>query len=194
MISVVIATHNSERQLVPTLTALVPGALAGFVREVIVADGGSSDGTATVADVAGCPFVVPLEPPGARLSASARSARAPWLLFLQPGTVPDAIWLEETSRFVEETEFGERAQARAAVFRPAAHVNSRRPLMVEALALFAAALGALPRPGQGLIISKRFYDRLGGHRIDRADAEQDLLARIGRRRLVMLRSGVSRIS
>ena len=41
MISVVIATHELERALVHTLAALVPGALAGVVREVIVADAGS---------------------------------------------------------------------------------------------------------------------------------------------------------
>ena len=31
MISVVIATHESERLLVPTLAALVPGAMTGLV-------------------------------------------------------------------------------------------------------------------------------------------------------------------
>ena len=41
VLSVVIATHDSERPLLPTLAALVPGAAAGTVREVIVADAGS---------------------------------------------------------------------------------------------------------------------------------------------------------
>ena len=58
MISVIIATNESEQLLVPTLAALVPGAMAGIVREVIVADAGSRDGTAAVADVAGCRCVV----------------------------------------------------------------------------------------------------------------------------------------
>ena len=58
MLSAIIATHESERALVPTLAALVPGAMAGLVREVIVADGGSRDATAEVADVAGCRFMV----------------------------------------------------------------------------------------------------------------------------------------
>ena len=58
MISVIIATNESERPLLPTLAALVPGAMAGIVSEVIVADAGSHDGTAAVADVAGCRFVV----------------------------------------------------------------------------------------------------------------------------------------
>ncbi len=58
MISVVIPTHESERALANTLAALVPGAIDGVLREVIVADAGSRDGTAKVADVAGCRFMV----------------------------------------------------------------------------------------------------------------------------------------
>src|SRR4051812_18305540 len=111
MISVVIATHESEQLLVPTLAALVPGALSGVLREVIVTDGSSSDATATVADVAGCNFVVSKDPPGARLKAAAASARSPWLLFLRPGTVPDSIWIDETSRFIQEAELGGDVEA-----------------------------------------------------------------------------------
>src|SRR5262245_47764998 len=102
MLSVVIATHDSERQLVPTLAALVSGALTGLVREVIITDGGSSDATAAVADVAGCQFVAGSGSVGARLAASARTARSSWLMFLQPGTVPDTIWVDEASRFVQD--------------------------------------------------------------------------------------------
>jgi hypothetical protein len=55
----------------------------------------------------------------------------------------------------------------------------------------AAALGARPHPDQGLLISEAFYEALGGHRAHSADAETDLLRRIRRRRIVLLRSGVT---
>ena len=54
MLSVVIATQDSERALLPTLAALVAGAAAGLVREVIVADASSRDATVAIADEAGC--------------------------------------------------------------------------------------------------------------------------------------------
>jgi len=191
MISVVIATHDSERPLVPTLAALVPAAMAGVVREVIVADGGSHDGTAKVADVAGCRFVVSPEASlGARLKASAACARAPWLLFLKPGSVPDATWTDEANRFMQDVELGSNEGSVAAVFRRAAAMGSRRPVFVEALALLAAAVGARPSADQGLLISKHLYQRLGGHHADIADPEADLLHRLGRRRIVLLRCGV----
>src|SRR4249919_1741308 len=67
MLSVVIPTRNSERALVPTLAMLVPGVMASAVREVIIADGGSSDETREVADFAGCALIASDAPLAQRL-------------------------------------------------------------------------------------------------------------------------------
>jgi glycosyl transferase family 2 len=191
MISVIIATDESEQILAPTLAALVPGAMAGIVSEVIIADAGSQDGTIRIADAAGCRVVASSGPSGARLKNAAASARAPWLLFLRPGCMPDVTWVDETNRFALDAERRHHAQALAAVFRRARAGGSPGSLVTEAFGLVAAALGARPHPDQGLLISEAFYDALGGHSTDSADAEADLLRRIGRRRTVMLRSGVT---
>jgi glycosyltransferase involved in cell wall biosynthesis len=190
MLSVVIATENAERFLVPTLAALVPGATAGIVREVIVADAGSSDATAMIADAAGCRIDVMRTPLGQRLRQGAASARAAWLLFLRPGAVPDWTWTEETRRFVEQAELSRRAEARAAAFRRTGEAETFGSAVAEGLGLIAAALGARPRPQQGLLISKTLYERIGGHRGEDADPEDKLLRRLGRRRIVMLRSRI----
>jgi glycosyltransferase involved in cell wall biosynthesis len=179
MLSVVVPTLNEERLLVPTLAALVSGATGGLISEVLLADGGSRDDTAVVGDVTGC-NVLRLEGSlGARIRAAVAAARAPWLLFLRPGVILDPPWVGDASRFIEST----RGSERAAVFRRGASAPS--PLR-EALAQMMAALGALPAPDQGLLISRRFYDALGGHRSDDADAEADLIRRIGRRRIARL--------
>ena len=78
MISVIIATKDSERALVSTLGALVPGAAAGAVREVIVADAGSSDQTIDAADFAGCRILVLQTSLASRLRAAAKITRASW--------------------------------------------------------------------------------------------------------------------
>ena len=184
MLSVIIATLDSEAPLVATLAALVPGAMEGLVSEVIVADGGSRDGTATVADVAGCNFAVIEGPLGRRLKTAAATARAPWLLFLRPGTIPDAAWTGEVRRFVERPP----PDAPAAVFRRG---GAAQPALKEILSLLAAALGALPRAEQGLLIAHPLYDELGGHSDDAADPETDLVRRIGRRRIATLATGVT---
>ena len=53
MITVVIPTLNAEAGLPATLTALVPAAVDGLVREVIVVDGGSTDFTCRIAEEMG---------------------------------------------------------------------------------------------------------------------------------------------
>ena len=175
MLSAIIATHDSERALVPTLAALVPGATAGLITEVIVADAGSRDATAEVADYAGCRFIVASGPLGARLRTAAVTARAPWLMFLRAGTVPEPGWMNETERFIAGAD-----TEQAAVFR------KRRPLRPQigelGSFLFAHLWGTR---GEGLIVAKAFYEQLGGHR-DHAEAEAALLRRIGRRRLIVL--------
>ena len=181
MLSVIIPTQDSERALVSTLAALVPAAMEGFIAEVVIADAGSRDETAAVADVAGCKFRLLEGPLGARLKTAAASARAPWLLFLRPGTVLDAAWVGETRRFIERPS----AKSCAATFRRGA---PGEPALREALRLLAVALGAMPRPEQGLIIFKRFYEDIGGHAENVADPEADLIGRIGRRRLARLAS------
>jgi hypothetical protein len=194
VLSVVIATDDSERPLVATLAALVPGASAGTIREVIVADGGSRDQTRDVADIAGCRILVmPAAPLAARLKAAAAIARAPWLMFLRPGVVPDTMWIGEVTRFTAEAELSGDADTRVAVFRPTP-ADTLRPALVEAAALIRVALRARPRPEQGLIISRRHYDRLGGHRGGQQAPEDDLMRRIGRRRIAVLRSGAMAVA
>jgi hypothetical protein len=186
MLSVIIATSESERPLVRTLAVLVPGAAAGLVREVIVADGGSADGSAEVADFAGCRLMVSNDGPGRRLKAAAAAARASWLLFLKPGTVLDATWIDDVMRFLHDDRSGDTR--RAAVFRPLASAASAHGMLIEALLLFRAALGFRPSGTQGLLIGKQHYEDIGGHR-DHADPDTDLLRRIGRRAVITLRSG-----
>jgi hypothetical protein len=186
MLSVVIATNESEQALMHTLAPLVAGALAGVVREVIVADAGSKDATADVADVAGCHFVVTPGSLGTRLAKGAAIARAPWLMFLQPGCIPDTTWVDEVEAFVRANAPG--SDSPAAVFR-------RRPggrsTLAEALALLASAFGAAPKPSQGLVIAKSLYQSIGGHNADAADTESDLLRRLGRRRTMVLTCGMA---
>jgi glycosyltransferase involved in cell wall biosynthesis len=177
MLSVIIPTHNSERPLVPTLAALVPGATDGLIVEVLLADGGSQDETAAVADVAGCDFRVIEGGLGHRLKSAAEAARGSWLLFLRPGIVLDTPWTSEVGRFVQHPIL------QAAVFRRGTPSQSA---LREFLLLLGSAMGALPRPEQGLLISKEFYQALGGHSERSSDPDYQLMRRIGRSRSARL--------
>lgn len=187
MLSAIIATHNSERALVPTLAALVPGATAGLLGEAIVADAGSTDATAEVADIAGCRFIVSGDPLGARLKAAVQTTKTPWLMFLRAGCVPEPGWITAADRFMETIDRLD-VPMRAAVFRPPGAGDMLHPRLSEIATLLRVMFGGGARPEQGLLIARRFYDELGGH-AGGADAETALLRAIGRRRVAMLPIG-----
>ena len=181
MLTVIIPTRESERALVQTLAPLVAGATAGLITEVIVADAGSADATAEVADLAGCRYMAGQGTVGTRLKSAAQTARAPWLLFLRPGTVPEPGWIEAVESFIGSG----RETAQAAIFRLRADEFAEPGLAAALRALRAALFGAAPEPVQGLLIARRLYDSLGGHGTG-ADAEAALFKRLGRRRLALL--------
>jgi hypothetical protein len=193
MLSAIIATSESERALVPTLAALVPGAAVGLVAEVVIADAGSRDATSDVADVAGCRFMSSNQALGVRLKAAAATVRSPWLLFLRAGAVPQPGWIDAAGHFMQATDQIEGA-ARAAVFRPPMAADHLRPGLAEIIALLRSALQRRPGPDQGLLIARRFYEAVGGHPAAAADPEAALLHRLGRRRTVMLPTAIAFIS
>ncbi len=185
MLSVIIATEGAERPTVATLAALVPGAAAGVVCEVLLVDRVGTGSIERVADVAGCRFLVFEGSRAARLAAGARQARSPWLMFLHAGAVLDSGWIEETTHFTQRVS--DSGRPRAAVFRYA-----RSPYADTGLGdslKFVARMIAGPWADQGLLIARDHYERLGGHP-DARRAEVKLLRRLGRSSLTLLRSRI----
>jgi hypothetical protein len=109
-------------------------------------------------------------------------------MFLRAGVVPEPGWMQATERFMQAAEAAGRP--RAAVFRPAGVADLMRPGLRELLALLRVALGAAPKPEQGLLIARRFYETLGGHN-GTEDADDALLRKLGRRRIAMLAAGTN---
>src|SRR6266850_1333369 len=78
MLSVIIPTEGVEQPAVATLAALVPGAAAGVIREVLLVDRAANGVIERVADVAGCGFLRFEGTRAAALAAGARAARSPY--------------------------------------------------------------------------------------------------------------------
>ena len=148
MLSAIIATHELERALVPTLAALVPGAAAGLIGEVVIADAGSRDATAEVAEIAGCRFISSSDPLGVRLNAAATSTRSPWLMFLRAGAVPQPGWIDAADHFMQSTDVLGGA-ARAAVFRPPGACRPFAPNPRRGLRFAPKCLGKRSRARSG---------------------------------------------
>jgi rSAM/selenodomain-associated transferase 2 len=187
MISVIIPTLNAEAFLAQTLAALVPAAVDGLVKEVIVIDGGSSDATARIADEAGATFLARSGGRGYQLMSGAHMARFPWLLFLHADTVLEGGWEREAAAFMEAIDRGKRSPA-AAAFRFALDDAGFRPRLLERMVALRCALLRLPYGDQGLLIGKPLYGEVGGYGSHPLMEDVDLVLRLGRRRLAMLRA------
>jgi len=186
MLSVVIATEGLEQTVVATLAALVPGAAAGVVREVLLVDRSGTGVIERVADVAGCRFLRFEGTHAAALAAGARQARSSWLMFLHAGAVLDSGWIDETAQFIQRVSIS--GQPRAGIFRYA-----RSPYTESRLRdgfRFIARMIAGPSAEQGLLIAKDHYERLGGYVPDARRSEARLLRQLGRSSRILLRSRI----
>ena len=184
MISVVIPTHNDQESLTRCFDSLIGATVHGVVREVIVADRGSSDDTLMIADAAGAHVVQSGKARADQLAAGAKAARAEWILFLNPETALDPGWDVEAEAFMERATLD---RPRAAAFRFGLDDFEAVSRRTETMVALRCWLFKLPYGDQGLLIPKRMYNKLGGHR-DVAMEDVDLVRRIGARRLVMLRA------
>lgn len=185
MISVVIPTLNAERTLPEALAALVPAAVDGVVREVVVVDGGSSDHTRKVADISGAEFLLSKPGRGQQLAHGARAAKGGWLLFLHADTVLEEDWHREAASFIQAVESGD-IEPSAAAFRFRLDDKGLRPRLLEAVVRARCSLLRLPYGDQGLLISRKLYMEVGGFRDLPIMEDVDLVRRIGRRRTTLL--------
>lgn len=187
MISVIIPTRDAENSLPPTLAALIPAAVDGFVREVIVVDGKSSDRTLVVAENAGVDIVETSPGRGCQLRAGAKRARFPWLLFLHADTELAPGWDAVAANFIAEVDTG-RIRPAAGAFRYRLLDDGWKPRLLEAAVSLRCSLLRIPYGDQGLLIPRTLYDEVGGYSDQPLMEDVDLIRRLGRSRVRMLRA------
>lgn len=181
MICVVIPTLNAQDYLPACLSALVPAAVEGLVKKVVVADGGSDDKTLQIADAAGADIVSSPMGRGIQLAKGARRAECDWLLFLHADTILQPGWSQIVETFLQDA-----SQNMAAAFRFCLDDHRTRARFLEGLVYLRCKLFSLPYGDQGLLISRKLYDELGGFRPIALMEDVDMVRKIGARRLQML--------
>ncbi|HTW69633.1 MAG TPA: TIGR04283 family arsenosugar biosynthesis glycosyltransferase [Acetobacteraceae bacterium] len=173
-LSVVIPTLNAAATLPATL------ATVAWAAEIIVADGDSSDGTATVAAGLGATVVTSPRGRGPQLAAGATAAAHDWLLLLHADT-----------RLSPDAEAVTRAHTRshpdlAGYFRFALDSANRRARRLERLVAWRCRVLSLPYGDQGLLIHRALLQAVGGIRPLPLMEDVDLVRRLGRHRLTQL--------
>ncbi len=177
MISVVIPTFNEANHLSLTLAALVPAAVDGLVREVVISDGGSTDATLKAADEAGAKIVTSAKGRGQQLAAACALAKGPWLLILHADSRLAVGWeMIALSHIRQQPD-------RAGYFKFQLDDPSLIARVWELGVALRCLLFALPYGDQGLLISKALYEAAGGFEAVPLMEDVALVRRLGRKGL-----------
>ncbi|MBT9385615.1 glycosyltransferase [Pseudooceanicola sp. CBS1P-1] len=143
-LSVIVTCRNGQAHLGACAAALFEAVQLGLLRELILADGGSSDDTPLIAEELGAEVVSASGGRGAWAARGAEAAQGDWLLFLPVESIPEPGWAEAVI-----AHLGESAPA---VFAPETGglTGSLRRM-----------LGGVA-PERGLLIRAGDYARAGG--------------------------------
>lgn len=149
MISVLIETRSGqEERLARTLASLVPAAVEGAVREVIVIDPEHAPGVGLVADHAGCRTAE-------TLLAAIEAAKSEWLLLLEPGARLLDGWSESVLAHAAGAGRPARLSRDASVRRPLGERLWRRARPLSRGLLITRREAAALARGKGEGFAKR---------------------------------------
>lgn len=184
LLSIVIPTLNAATLLPGCLGALGEAQQSGLLREIIIADGGGCADTVEIARGFGASAFLAPEGRGPQLGAGAARSSGDWLLFLHADTRLENGWSREVAAFLARTGAAEKAAA----FRLRLDDAAPQARRIEQLANWRSRKLGLPYGDQGLLISRRLYDAVGGFRPHPLMEDVDIVRRLGKRRLTLLDS------
>lgn len=155
-LSIVIPTRDAAADLPGCLAALGEGLAGGVIRELVVSDGGSTDGTCAIAEAAGARVVTGAAGRGGQLRRGCAAAEGAWLLILHADSWPASGWAAVAARHMAG------ADAKAGYFRLAFDAAGAMPRLVAGWANLRARAFGLPFGDQGLLLPRALYDAAGG--------------------------------
>ena len=176
---VIPALEEAER--LPLLLADLAAAPPGLIRERLVVDGGSRDGSAALARLGGADVLVSQAGRGGQLQRGVTVSTAPWLLLLHADARLPAGWGGAVQRAIDAA-----AAAEPCAWCFVLAVGERRLPLLELAVAWRSRWRQLPYGDQGLLLPRQLLEAIGGVAPLPLMEDLDLVLRL--RRLARIRS------
>jgi uncharacterized protein len=151
-LSVIVPTLNEELHLLKLLEQLKQAS----PHEIIVVDGGSSDGTVALAEQASVRVIKGPRGRASQMNLAAAKASGEFLLFLHADTLPPPHYPQVISRILQSPGTS------AGAFRFTLAGDLAGASLIESLVHFRCRLLGLPYGDQGLFIRRQIFCHVGG--------------------------------
>jgi len=156
LLSIVIPTLNSANLISPTLLSLSEGIEANLIKELIISDGNSIDDIKKLSNEIGAVFIKGQKGRGIQLHRGAMKATGEWILFIHSDTVLPPGWATTFLKHIKDQENAGYCK-----------LSFNDPSLMAKVMSFSANLRSsifkLPYGDQGLLISKKLYNEIGGY-------------------------------
>ena len=156
LLSIVIPTLNSANLISPTLLSLSEGIEANLIKELIISDGNSIDDIKKLSNEIGAVFIKGQKGRGIQLHRGAMKATGEWILFIHSDTVLPPGWATTFLKHIKDQENAGYCK-----------LSFNDPSLMAKVMSFGANLRSsifkLPYGDQGLLISKKLYNEIGGY-------------------------------
>lgn len=172
-----------EAARLPLLLADLAAAPPGLLRERLVVDGGSGDGTAAIARLAGATVIHSPAGRGRQLQGGVAASTAPWLLLLHADARLPLGWGEAVAAVLAVAD---AAGPQAWCFDLAVEGPGWTLRLLELAVAWRTRLRQLPYGDQGLLLPRSLLERCGG--VPPLPLMEDLALVLRLRRLARIRS------
>ena len=156
LLSIVIPTLNSTNLISSTLLSLSEGIEASLIKELIISDGNSTDDIKKLSNEIGAVFIKGRKGRGIQLHRGAMKATGEWILFIHSDTILPPGWAIAFLKHIKNQENAGYCK-----------LSFDDPSLIAKVISFGANLRSsifkLPYGDQGLLISKKLYNEIGGY-------------------------------
>jgi rSAM/selenodomain-associated transferase 2 len=172
-----------EADRLPLLLADLATAPPGLIAECLVVDCGSSDGSGTLAQLAGARLLRSARGRGRQLQRGIAASTAPWLLLLHADARLQPGWAEAVQRTITAAAADSPGAWCFDLAVRGAALNLR---LLEIAVAWRTRLRQLPYGDQGLLLSRQVLESCGGVQPLPLMEDLDLMLRL--RRITSIRS------